>query len=209
MKKRLIFDIDDTLIPWKKTYYLNLKKILKQNNIKLSWLKFYKTLMAIEEYEKQHECWNMDEFKECISRVSNINMNDEKVELFMNWLKNSIDGTASKELLDTLKYLSKKYELVVLSNSFKVVQKERMKKYGINKFFKEIYCGDEFMKPSKKSYLTACGKYKPNECMMIGDNLQFDVIEPAKLGISPIYVNKKKHKEYITIKDVTKLKEIL
>lgn len=209
MKKRLIFDVDDTLIPWKKTYYVNLKKVLKKNGIKLSWLRFYKTLMAIEEYEKTHDCWNMEEFKDCISKVANIEMDGGKVELFLSWLKSCLDGFASQELIDTLKYLSKKYELVVLSNSFKVVQDERMKKFGIRKFFKELYCGDEFMKPSKKSYLTACGELKPTDCIIIGDNLNFDVIEPSKLGISPIYVNKKKHKDYITIKSVCELKDIL
>lgn len=209
MKKRLIFDVDDTLIPWKKSYYISLKKLLKKNGIKLSWLKFYKTLMSIEEYEKTHDCWNMEEFKACISKVANIEMNDEKVELFLSWLKNCLDGVASQELIDTLKYLSKKYELVILSNSFKVVQDERMKKFGIRKFFKELYCGDEFMKPSKKAYLKACGEFKPTDCIIIGDNLNFDVIEPSKLGISPIYVNKKKHKDYITIKSVCELKDIL
>lgn len=209
MKKRLIFDVDDTLIPWKKSYYVNLKKMLKKNGIKLSWLKFYKTLMSIEEYEKTHDCWNMEEFKDCISKVANIEMDDGKVELFLSWLKNCLDGFASQELIDTLKYLSKKYELVVLSNSFKVVQDERMKKFGIRKFFKKLYCGDEFMKPNKKSYLTACGELKPTDCIIIGDNLNFDVIEPSKLGIFPIYVNKKKHKEYVTIKSVTELKDIL
>ena len=65
------------------------------------------------------------------------------------------------------------------------------------------------MKPSKKAYMKACGKCNPNECMMIGDNLDFDVIAPSKLGISPIYVSKKKHKEYVTLKNVTELNEIL
>ena len=209
MKNRLIFDVDDTLIPWKKSYYINLKKLLKKNGIKLSWLRFYKTLKSIEEYEKTHDCWNMKEFKVCISKISNIEMDDEKVELFLSWLKNCLDDVASKELIETLKYLSKKYELVVLSNSFKVVQDERMKKFGIRKFFKELYCGDEFMKPSKKAYLKACGRFNPSDCIIIGDNLNFDVIEPSKLGISPIYVNKKKYKDYITIKSVCELKDIL
>lgn len=209
MKKRLIFDVDDTLMPWKKSYYIKLKKLLKQNNIKLSWIKFYKTLMAIEYYEKTHDCWNMDEFKECITEITKIKMDDDKIKIFFKWLEECVDGVASLDLCDTLKYLSKKYELVILSNSFKISQEKRLEKYGIKKYFKEIYCGDEVMKPSKKSYFKACGKYKPTECMMIGDNLNFDVIEPSKLGIKPIYVNNKKHKEYLTIRDVCELKEIL
>lgn len=209
MKKRLIFDVDDTLIPWETAYYSKLKKILNENNIKLTWLRFYKTLKTIEKYEKTHDCWNMKEFKKCISEVTKIEMDDKKISLFFEWLEDCVIGEASKELHDTLKYLSKKYEMVILSNSFKKSQEKRLGKYGIKKYFKEIYCGDEVMKPSKKAYMKACGKCNPNECMMIGDNLEFDVIAPSKLGISPIYVSKKKHKEYVTIKNVTELKEIL
>ncbi len=209
MKKRLIFDVDDTLIPWEKAYYVKLKKILSDNNIKLSWYRFYKTLIAIEKYERSHDCWNMKEFKECISKTTKIEMDDKKIELFFNWLENCIVGTASEELHNTLKYLSKKYDMVILSNAFKRTQEKRLEKFGIRKYFKEIYCGDEVMKPSKEAYIRACGKFKPTDCIMIGDNLEFDVIEPSKLGIRPIYVNKKKHKEYLTIKDICELKNLL
>lgn len=209
MKKRLIFDVDDTLIPWKKKYYLDLKKFLKINDIKLSWIKLYKVLITIDNYEKTHDCWNMEEFKECISDVTKIEMDNKKVSIFFEWLENCVDDVASEKLSDTLKYLSKKYELVVLSNSFKKAQEERLEKFGIKKYFKDIYCGDEVMKPNKKAYLRACGEFKPTDCIIIGDNLNFDVIEASKLGISPIYVNKKKHKDYLTIKSVCELKDIL
>lgn len=209
MKKRLIIDVDNTLIPWDKKYYSMLKNLLKKNNIKISWFRFYKMLKEIEKYDHTHNCWNMEELKDCISKVIKIEMDDNKVNLIFEWLENCVIGVASKELHSTLKYLSKKYELVILSNSFKKAQEKRLEKFGIRKYFKDVYCGDEVMKPNKEAYLNACGKYKPTECMMIGDSLEFDVIAPSKLGISPIYVNKKKHKEYVTIKDVTELKEIL
>ena len=151
----------------------------------------------------------MEEFTEYISKVSKIQMDDDKINIFLKWLENCIIGTASKSLHDTLKYLAKKYELVILSNSIKTVQVIRLEKYGIKHYFKEIYCGDEIMIPNKKAYINACGKHKTNECMMIGDNFNFDVVEPSKLGIKSIYVNKKKHKKYLTISDVTELKEIL
>lgn len=209
MKKRLIFDVDDTLIPWEKEYYKILKKTLKQNNIKLGIFRFIKTLKAIELYENTHERWNVEEVKETLAKVTKIDIDDEKVLFFSEWLKNCVINKASKELHDVLKYLQKKYELVILSNSIKEIQEERLKRFGIHKYFTKIYCGDEVMKPNPKSYKKAMGKNKPSECVIIGDNLNFDVITPSELGIMPIYVNKKKHQKYLTIKDVCELKEIL
>lgn len=209
MLKRVIFDVDDTLIPWKKSYYRKLKKVLNDNDIKISWLILLKVLKTIEEYERTHNNWNIEEFKDCISKVSKIKMDDAKISLFFKWLEDCVDEAASDELLQTLEYLSKKYELVILSNSFKKAQTIRIEKYGIKKYFKEIYCGDEFMKPNKIAYERACGNHKAAECIMIGDNLQFDVIEPINFGLSAIYVNKKKHKKYETIKKISELKNIL
>lgn len=209
MIKRIIFDVDDTLIPWKKEYFVELKKVLEKNNIKLSKFRFLVVLKAINRYEKTHKCWNIDEFKKDMSKKSKVEITDERYKLIINWLENCVYGEASQELKDTLKYLSKKYELVILSNSFKSVQEKRLEKYKVAKYFKELYCGDVAMKPNPKVYMDACGKYQPSECIMVGDNLDFDVKVPSKLGIKSIYVNEKKHKKFTTVKSVVELKEML
>lgn len=207
--KRIIFDVDDTLIPWTNKYFKGFRKHIKENGIELGIIKYYKLLMSIEKYEYTHTCWKKDELVSYMEQVAGIKFPDNSYELVVDWLNGCVIGTASDELIDTLKYLSKKYELVVLSNSFESVQINRMKKFGIFKYFKKVYGGDDCMKPASDAYLKALGKYRPNECMIVGDNLEFDVIEPSKLGIRPIYVSKKKNKEFITVKNVTELKDIL
>lgn len=207
--KRIIFDVDDTLIPWLKEYYYDLKDILEENDIHLSKVRFLIVLNAINKYEKTHNKWDNEEFKKYISKKSKVEITEKRFKLILKWLENCVYDKASQELINVLKYLSSKYELVILSNSFKIVQQKRLEKFGVLKYFKEVYGGDDIMKPNKQAYINACGKYKPSECMMVGDNLKFDVIAPTKLGINSIYVNENKHKEYCTIKDVIELKELL
>lgn len=209
MKKRIIFDVDDTLIPWEMTYYKELRKILKENGIKLSFYRFYKVLKGIDKYEKTHDSWNKEEFCKYLSEISKVEINDEYFLLILKWLEDCVYTVASDEIKKTLKNLQKNYDLVVLSNSFKIVQVKRLEKFGILKYFKEIYGGDEIMKPNKKAYLLACGNCNPKDCFMVGDNLEYDCIAPQKLGITPIYVSKKKHKNIITIKNVEELINIL
>ena len=67
-----------------------------------------------------------------------------------------------KSIIPTLEYLSKKYELVILSNWFSYSQIERLKKIGMDKYFKEMYFTDEVKnKPNKEAFIKACGPYKP------------------------------------------------
>lgn len=112
-----------------------------------------------------------------------------------------------------LEYLkSKDKSLVVLTNWFKYTQEERLRNAGILEFFDGVYAGDLNLKPNKESYLNACGNYHVNECIMIGDTIEKDVIGPNKFGIDSIYYNPE-NKEYdkskiLSINSFDKIKEM-
>ena len=87
-----------------------------------------------------------------------------------------------------------------------------MKGNYIFEYFDEIYAGDLNLKPNKESYLNACGNYHVNECIMIGDTIEKDVIGPNKFGIDSIYYNPE-NKEYdkskiLSINSFDKIKEM-
>jgi FMN phosphatase YigB (HAD superfamily) len=87
-----------------------------------------------------------------------------------------------------------------------------MENYGIKHYFKEIYGGDKYLKPSKESYLMACGDCNPNECIMIGDNYTNDYEGAIKAGLKAIYLNLKDievDKDVTSIKSLIELKNIL
>ena len=60
------------------------------------------------------------------------------------------------------------------------------KTLGILKFFKGVYGGDKFTKPHKQSFLNATGEYKIDECAMIGDNINVDIIGAKNSGIKRV-----------------------
>ena len=51
MIKRVIFDIDNTLIPWKEEYYQEIKKALDDLNIEHTEKDYYEIKKAFSEYE--------------------------------------------------------------------------------------------------------------------------------------------------------------
>ena len=104
------------------------------------------------------------------------------------------------------------YELVVLTNWFKIPQTNRLKTAMIDKYFKELFGGEDYIKPNKEAFLTAAGNTKLEECIMIGDSYNIDVMGAYNTGIKPIFMNPK-HKEnknkFQEIEKISDLKNIL
>ena len=111
--------------------------------------------------------------------------------------------------------LYEKYDsLVVLSNYYKIVQEKRLETAQIKKYFEAVYGGDTNpLKPRKEAFIKAMGDYKPEDCIMIGDDLINDIKGAMDLGIEAIIVDHfdkiKEPKEYKVVKRIRELKEIL
>ena len=105
-------------------------------------------------------------------------------------------------------YLSKKYELVVLTNWFTKPQSERLKNADILNYFKEVIGGELFMKPSRTAFLNACGEYLPSECIMIGDDYNKDIIGASNTGLNVIYFNYKNKDNVNNFQEINKLSEL-
>ena len=94
-----------------------------------------------------------------------------------------------------MNYLNEKYELVVLTNWFSNSQINILKKLGILHYFNEIIGTDQVLnKPNKEAFLKACGNYKIEECLMIGDNFDIDILGAYSAGMDAIWYNPK-HKQ--------------
>ena len=206
--KRIIFDVDNTLIPWKDEYRNAIKKTIEKYKLNVDYLKVD---AVIETYEEYYDYYSKENMLELINNHFKLNLNIDFVEY---WLK-QLGKMAEKDhkVIETIEYLSKKYELVILTNWFKENQIERLKEAGIYKYFKEIYAGEEVLKPNKQSYLNAIENYKPEECFMIGDSYEMDIKEANKLGLKTILIDSKnkypESAEYTKITKIIDLKEIL
>ena len=187
MIKRLIFDLDNTLIMWKDEYNDVVKFALE----KIGYQGDNKNLSdRINELISEYEAGLIKHYdKKELLKFVNKKLNLElPIQLMEELIKNNDIATPERldeETYETLDYLYKKYDLVILSTWFKEAQKRRMRKVGILKYFKEIY-GEENVKPHKQAFIDAMGTLKPDECAMIGDSLDLDIKAAKNAGITKV-----------------------
>ncbi|MDD5569814.1 MAG: YjjG family noncanonical pyrimidine nucleotidase [Bacteroidales bacterium] len=121
------------------------------------------------------------------------------------------------DAFEVLDYLSKRYELHIITNGFDEVQFKKIVSGNLNQYFKNIITSEEagVKKPDAKIFLTALEKAnaKVEESLMIGDDIEVDIIGAGKVGMDQVLFNPAgtKHNEKITyeIKDLKELMDIL
>lgn len=208
MIKRIIFDLDYTLL---KPNYDKEHNFFKQF-VSLDNEYFIHHMGEIlREYETTYPKYELELFLKHINKYSNgIKIGKDFID---KWVLFSaeLDIQDTSIVKDVLSYLNGKYELVVLTNWLTEAQKKKLEKFDLLKYFEEVYGGDKCLKPFKESYQMAIGSHKPEECVMIGDNLNSDVIEAIKYGLQAIhYTNGKEvNHEYQKVKCLSELKKIL
>ena len=209
MIKRLIFDLDNTLIKWLPEYTSAIVKTLKEFNLDLDYKKIDE-VTAMMEYKHTKLTTKL-----LLDEINN-NCNSKLTIDFVNRLLENQKALApldDYETVSTLEYLSSKYDLVILTNWFTDCQAGRLETLGVKKFFTDFYGSDIVpMKPNPESYKLAAGNYKIEECIMIGDNIKTDIEGALNIGMKVILcdLNDKFDKvEYPIIKKTSDLKEML
>lgn len=185
MIKRLIFDVDGTLITGvnfvnaiKRT--LSKLSILSDNNVQLF-------LHGIKTYELKYNNYNKKDYINHFSQILNCKLDDSFLSILFEELKTAIPPQ-NKALKNKIHELSLKYELVLLTNYFSESQFNKLNLMGIGKYFSEAY-GEDRIKPNKKAYIMACGNNNPDECVMIGDDIFLDIKRAKEEGLKTIMVN--------------------
>lgn len=211
--KKIIFDIDNTLMMFDKNYLKIYESILKNNNMSYEKSDAELLLNSICNYEYSKFIFTRDNLLEFLK----LNFNPQCTLKFVDNILDVVGETwcnpVSKDTIDVLEYLSSKYELYILTNWFTKTQSKRLENVGILKYFKEVIGGDIVMpKPSKESFESVIKGTNPKDCIMIGDNIDIDIKGAINSGMDAIlfdykdiYINSK-YKRITKLKD---LKEIL
>lgn len=197
MIKKIIFDLDNTLIDWIDEYDYALRDTLIKYNINFD----YSLLSnAIDEYDYTSKIYNSYDLMNYLNNKYNLGITIDFINDWLIELGNM--GSISEERKELLKYLSSKYELVVLTNWESNCQANRLKHAGIYNYFKAVYGGEVLKKPSEESFRKAIYPNAIEECVMVGDSLYFDIEPAIKLGLKTYMVGK-------DIKSILDLKEML
>ena len=101
-----------------------------------------------------------------------------------------IDGAA--EMLE--KMVQKNIKMGLITNGFKDVQKQKIKKLGIRKYFQAIVISDEIgvNKPDIQFFQYTLEKLKnprPEEVLIVGDNLGSDILGGHQSGLDTCWYN--------------------
>jgi putative hydrolase of the HAD superfamily len=96
--------------------------------------------------------------------------------------------------IEILTYLKDKgYQLHLITNGFDVTQRSKLENAGLTDFFIEVITSEtsQSLKPNKEIFDYAIAKCGTNcsESIMIGDNLDADILGGINAGMDTIFVN--------------------
>jgi len=105
------------------------------------------------------------------------------------------------DTIETLGRLKKNYKLVLLSNTSKEEGREAIAGLDIEKYFDNVIfsCEIGLAKPNPKIFqlIIESMNVKPEEIVMIGDNLEMDIVPARMLGFKTFLIDtRKKYTEY-------------
>jgi putative hydrolase of the HAD superfamily len=115
--------------------------------------------------------------------------------------------------IEILDHLVSKYPLYLISNGFAETTDMKVQASEITKYFKTVITPTHsgFKKPEKEMFLFALSKAncKPEQAIMIGDDLQADILGAQNAGIDQVFFNpnKKTHELNVTF-EISKLEEL-
>lgn len=184
MIKRIIFDIDGTLITGVdfSSYVANTLKKYGIEDVE----KTKQFLLNIKEYEKTYNSYDRNLYLKFFGDKLGCELDNHFLEIFFQELRKAIPENAEK--IKSMLAAMNEYELVLLSNYFEESQRNRLTAMGINDYFSEYY-GENIIKPNELAYRQAQGIYQPSECVIVGDDKRLDIDIPKSLGFKTIYVN--------------------
>lgn len=220
-KQHIFFDLDHTLWDFDKNSALTFQKLFKRHDIPLSLERFLEVYVPINlnywklyrEEKINKEALRFSRLDDAF-RVLNISVTPELIHIlsdeyitFLSTFNHLFDGT-----LEILEYLKPKYKLHIITNGFKEVQHGKLKKSGIAPYF-ETVTNSEMVgvkKPNRKifDHALALAKADIDASLMIGDNLEADILGAKNMGMDALCFNYHKAKIPEGIVVIDKLSEL-
>lgn len=214
MKKRIIFDQDNTLVSWLEENWNTLDETFMKLNMQITKEDKQSIIECVNSYEKNYNKYVKEDMYLYINKKLNKTLPENWIDVWLDQLSNRY-AILEPNTKDILNYLKEKYELVILTNWFSSSQINILKKLKILDCFDEIIGTDEVLnKPNKEAFLRACGNHNIEECLMIGDNYKVDILGALDMGMDAIWYNPKHKKltekrKMIEIDNLDQLKKYL
>ena len=114
---------------------------------------------------------------------------------------------------ETLAYLRGKYTLHLITNGFEDVQHRKLTASNLKQYFDQVITSEHsgHLKPNPRMFahaLQAAGARAP-ESLMVGDNLECDVLGAHNAGIDQVYFNPARRRHFVqTTYEISSLDEL-
>lgn len=215
----LLFDLDDTLMDFKKA---------EENAIEKLLLKY--SLPATEENKRLYSLTNQSKWK-ALER-GEITRKELFATRFPDFFKAlGVEADGAKANADYMHFLSqgrfvvdgaedicrelrKSYSMYIITNGAKIVQQGRLTDLPLMQYFDGVFISEEvgFDKPKKEYFdhvfLNIPEKDK-SKCLVIGDSLSSDILGAVNYGIDCCWISEKISSEIKPTYQISNLKELL
>lgn len=228
MIKYLLWDIDATLLNFKKAEYFAMREGFREFNIAIdeSEIKNYNLIndkywKRLEKGEITREMVLHGRFREFFDGLK-IAYNDKLIYDFNKFYQVELGNNIffNDNAKETLKALEKTYKQYAITNGSIVAQKEKLKKSGLDKIFDGVFISEEMGidKPNKEFFdkvFENIGSTDTREYLLVGDSLTSDILGANNAGIKNIWYNPEKKEKNLdvivnfTIYDLREVVEIL
>ena len=210
MIKIISFDLDGTLV--KSTYADSVwlegvpKIYSKEKKVPLEQAKQY----IFKEYEKIGK--NRKEWYDIDWWFKKFELNENWQNLLNNY-KNTIQ--LYPETIEILEKLSKKFELIIISNAKREFVEIQLEETYLKSYFKHVFSSLSDFSTVKKlptvyRDILNLLNIQPHEIVHVGDSKEFDYESPQKIGIKSFYLNREKTEENnFTIHSLSVLENVI
>lgn len=217
----IFFDLDHTLWDFEKNSALTFETILSKKEVEvdlhdfldvyrpinLSYWKLYREEKISKEDLRYQRLRNtFDALNLSISDNIILQLAEEYIELLSSF------GHLIPNAMEVLSYLRPKYRLHIITNGFKETQRKKIRNAHIDHFFQEIMDSETagVKKPHPQIFdlaLSSAGA-RPKNSLMIGDNLEADIMGAQAVEMQAIHFNVHGEPEHNLCQIINGLKEI-
>lgn len=212
MIKRILFDLDDTLIKWDNRWDVCLLKTFEHFNISYDedLIKHYYEYMKI--YELENIKFNKIEMSRWFKKYLKVPIPDDFVEYWTSLLAECVPSN-NDDLISLIEYLSSKYSLYVITNWYYSQQASKLDKVGILKYFDKILTAEDYeRKPSLEIFKAGMEGLSSDEVVVVGDIYKIDLKPAIDLGMNTFLLadcDRKKNKKCFMISSLNELRRYL
>jgi putative hydrolase of the HAD superfamily len=202
--KHIFFDLDNTLWDYKSNMRETFSEVVRElnllqvqerfdefvtlfdrNNDKY-WIEYRKGLISKEYLRRQRFLDSLEAIG-----VRDVSIIPHMAELYHQRV--SRKSNLFPGVRETLTYLKEKYNLYIITNGFVEIQTNKLESSALSQYFKRIFMAEAtgFQKPDRRFFYHALSSVnaKKSESMMIGDDLEADIVGAKEAGIDQVFFN--------------------